>query len=104
MISHGRSGVIVKFYDKFLVRLNTNRGSVEYLELDLSKYPLLTYPDESVDLVTTLLYPLPAYYDYLSILQDYFTNRNILLEKNIREGSGTDMIEECSGDIIVMEI
>jgi hypothetical protein len=57
-----------------------------------------------VDLVTTLLYPLPAYYDYLSISQDYFTNRNILLEKNIREGSGTDMIEECSGDIIVMEI
>jgi hypothetical protein len=79
-----RSGT---FYNKILIRLNTKRGTVEYIELDLSKHVILTHPDGNVDLVATLLYPDSNYFDYLIIPQDYFTNTDILFQKDIRVGS-----------------
>jgi hypothetical protein len=76
-----------EFYEKVLLRLNTKKGSVEYIELDLSKHRVLTHPDKGVDLAATVLYPSQDHFDYLYILQDYFTNSDILNQKNIREGS-----------------
>jgi hypothetical protein len=76
-----------KFYDNVLLRLNTKEGTVEYIELDLSKHVSLTHPDEGVDLAAILLYPPQDRFDYLYILEDYFTNSDILIQRNIREGS-----------------
>jgi hypothetical protein len=76
-----------EFYDKVLLRLNTKKGDVEYIELDISKHTILTHPDKGVDLAATVLYPPQDHFDYLYILQDYFTNGDILNQKNIREGS-----------------
>ena len=70
-----------------MLRLNTNKGTVEYIELDLSKHTILTHPDDDVDLAATLIYPPQDHFDYLYILEDYFTNSNILVQKNIRERS-----------------
>ena len=39
-----------EFYDKVLLRLNTKKVSVEYIELNLSKHRILTHPDNGVDL------------------------------------------------------
>jgi hypothetical protein len=76
-----------EIYGKILVRINTKSGLTENIELDLSQHPVLTHPDENVDLAATLLHPCEEYFDYLSITEDYFTNDTILVEKNIREGS-----------------
>jgi hypothetical protein len=78
-----------KLLDKIIVRLNTKNNSAEDLELDLSKLPVLTHTDKNVDLAVTLFRPREDYFDYLYIPQDYFTDRAILAEKNIREGSRT---------------
>jgi hypothetical protein len=81
-----------KFYDKILLRLNTKKGTVEYIDLDLSKHTILSHPDDDVDLAATLLYPSQDSYDYLYIPEDYFTNTDILVQKGIREGS---FLQEC---------
>jgi hypothetical protein len=76
-----------EFYDKVLLRLNTKKGSVEYIELELFKHRILIHPDKGVDLAATILCPPQDYYDYLYLSQDYFTTSDILAEKKIREGS-----------------
>jgi hypothetical protein len=76
-----------KYYERVLLRLNTKKGTVEYIELDLSKHVILTHPNDRVDLAATILYPPQDKYDYLYLLDDYFTNSKILAEKKIREGS-----------------
>ena len=43
----GLSKATGKYYEKVLLRLNTKSGSVEYIELDLSKHVILTHPDPS---------------------------------------------------------
>lgn len=63
-----------KYYEKVLLRLNTKSGSVEYIELDLSKHVILTHPDPKVDLAATILYPPQDKFDYLIVLDDYFTD------------------------------
>ena len=83
-VLHFKSG---KLRDKVLLRINTKNGTAEFIELELSKHVILTHPDENVDLVATVLYPDTNYYDFLIIPQDYFTNTDILVQKNIREGS-----------------
>jgi hypothetical protein len=76
-----------KFHNKVLIRLNTKKGTVEYVELELSKHTILTHLDDNVDIAATLLYPPQDYFDYLFIPEDYFTNSDILIQKNIHEGS-----------------
>jgi hypothetical protein len=76
-----------KYYEKVLLRLNTKKGTVEYIELDLSKHVILAHPDPKVDLAATILYPPQDHFDYLYILDDYFTDSKILAEKGIKEGS-----------------
>jgi hypothetical protein len=76
-----------QFYDRILIRLNTRNGNSEYIPLDLSKRVILTHKDDNVDLAATLYYLPQDYFDYLYIPQNYFTNSNILAQKNIREGS-----------------
>ena len=77
-----------EFYDKIFVRLNAKEtGFAEYMDIDLTKYVILTHSDESVDLAATFLRPNPNFFDYRLITQDYFSNSIILKKKNIREGS-----------------
>jgi hypothetical protein len=77
-----------EFYDKIFLRLNSKEtGFAGYIDLNLTKYVVLTHSDESVDLAATLLYPNPNFFDYRLITQDYFANSTILKKKNIREGS-----------------
>ncbi len=76
-----------KFYNSILYRLNTINGSSRYIILNITEFILLTHPDKDVDLVAILQYPPQDEYDYLYIPQEYFTNNEILNEKNIREGA-----------------
>ncbi|MGA9170082.1 MAG: serine protease [Nitrososphaeraceae archaeon] len=72
---------------KVLLRMNTTKGNLEYIEIDLARHVILTHPDVNVDIAATLLYPPQDHFDYLYIPQAYFVDNIVLKEKNIREGS-----------------
>jgi hypothetical protein len=64
--------------------MNTNKGNLEYIEIDLARHVILTHPDVNVDLAATLLYPPQDHFNYLYIPQAYFVDDLVLKEKNIR--------------------
>jgi hypothetical protein len=76
-----------RYHENILLRLNTKKGTVQYMRFELSKYTILTHDDPLVDLAAIPIYPSPDQYEYLWIPDDYFTTSKILAEKGIREGS-----------------
>ena len=64
--------------------MNTTKGNLEYIEIDLARHVILTHPDVNVEIVATLLYPPQDHFDYLYIPQAYFVD-NIVLRRKILE-------------------
>jgi hypothetical protein len=73
----------------FYIRLNLGSSDSERMGLPITYVPdyILTHDDDNIDLVAYLLNPPTDRFDYLHIPQEYFTDSNILRERNIREGS-----------------
>jgi hypothetical protein len=57
---------------KVLLRMNTNKGNLEYIDIDLSWHGILTHPDVNVDLAATLLNLPQDHFNYLYIPQAYY--------------------------------
>jgi hypothetical protein len=80
---------------KVLLRMNTNKGNLEYIKIDLARHVILTHPDVNVDLAATLLYPPQDHFNYLYIPQAYFVDDT--LEGDRR--NSTMILQELSDHI-----
>jgi hypothetical protein len=78
-----------KYLENIYIRLNLGSSDSERMGLPITYVPdyILTHDDDNIDLVAYLLNPPTDRFDYLHIPQEYFTDSNILQERNIREGS-----------------
>jgi hypothetical protein len=83
-----------KFYKKIMLRLNIKKGTVEYIELDLSKHTILTHPDDDVDLAATLIYPPQDHFDYLYILET-ISQIAIFLSRRISAKDQGPFLQDC---------
>ncbi len=69
------------------IKLNTKKGTAEYVSLIDNLLTTLFHEDTNVDLAAMIFYLSAEYYDHKMIPENFFLNKAVMVEKNIREGS-----------------